>query len=729
MAATRAISARFGCNGCRVNVLRSFASLSGFEWSPRDSPARSFIRAHRHQRTFSSNPARFSDNIPQDPQKAIESDEQILESNATDPSVPWYLQVDAPQRAVDESPLAQRQKLPELPEHPPPMLETLLQHASVELGLDDITLLDLRELDPPPALGANLIMLFGTARSEKHLHVAADRLCRWLRSQYKLRAHADGLLGRNELKLKLRRKAKKMRMLSAAGASPTSLAADDGIRTDWICVNAGSVEAAASAPLSTPQREGFVGFREEVRGVHVVFQMFTEEKRVELDLEGLWNGVLKTDRRTKEALKAGEVSEEEQSTPEQNPNGAVLADQTLTSHPKSPNQSRGLHTLVRPNFSGTIASRRVGTSSRTDDQVRIWRKSMSTLDWSSGLPDDIFASNLIREDQEYMDNKPSAEKKRVLDQMLKDLESMSFGERKSVFSKGIVPDSKSLSPFLKNFFGHIPLHGLDKDFCLAMFKVYVAAFTTGRADSVDHILGILREMQVSGFPISEDVLLAALRTLGNPKFDDVFGPIRQQRLKGFARVLSIMEQSAHHTLTEKIFVTLHDSFSLPCNKASGVVKSDTQLRRRADWDQAVRSSLLQIVERTSMELHFDTFFLLLETYARLEDAERLIHIWRTIPLHMLPRSADMYAFFLNAMAKLGTVVQCIESVRECMAQRDFENPAVSLSGEVAKATQRCILRIDQRLLEKLEEPNKQRYAHNEWVRLWSTCEKASGRAF
>ena len=83
-------------------------------------------------------------------------------------------------------------------------------------------------------------MLIGTARSEKHLHVSADRLCRWLRSTYKLRPNADGLLGRNELKLKLKRKAKKAKLLG----SSTDENADDGVRTGWVCVDVGVVQEA-----------------------------------------------------------------------------------------------------------------------------------------------------------------------------------------------------------------------------------------------------------------------------------------------------------------------------------------------------------------------------------------------------------------------------------------------------------------------------------------------------
>jgi hypothetical protein len=208
------------------------------------------------------------------------------------PDIPWYLQVQQPKRRLEaDHPLAERQKLPDLPSESPPELSTILDHLSIDIGLDYLTLLDLRALDPPPALGANLLMIVGTARSEKHLHVSADRFCRHLRTNYKLKPYADGLLGRNELKLKMRRKNRRAKLMANAGVvSPENV--DDGIRTGWVCVHAGQVEPAEGVKKEVRAIEGFVGFGAETDKVTIVVQMLTEEKREELDLEGLWKTML-----------------------------------------------------------------------------------------------------------------------------------------------------------------------------------------------------------------------------------------------------------------------------------------------------------------------------------------------------------------------------------------------------------------------------------------------------
>ncbi|KAI0997527.1 hypothetical protein K3495_g10661 [Podosphaera aphanis] len=211
-----------------------------------------------------------------------ESQEPIAEETDIT-TIPWYLQVNAPKKLE----LSERQYIPDLPELPPPILQPLMHQVSIDLGLDDLTLLDLRKLDPPPALGANLLMLLATARSEKHLHVSADRLCRWLRSEYRLRPDADGLLGRNELKTRLKRKARRTKLLGSSDEN-----SDDGIRSGWVCVDVGIVDASEDTEKSTPPKD-FVGFGRRTEGVRIVVQMLTEEKRSEIDLEGLWSSILR----------------------------------------------------------------------------------------------------------------------------------------------------------------------------------------------------------------------------------------------------------------------------------------------------------------------------------------------------------------------------------------------------------------------------------------------------
>ncbi|KAK4543560.1 hypothetical protein LTR36_005455 [Oleoguttula mirabilis] len=266
---------------------------------------------------------------PSPPPEHVDAEEQpqAQAPQEQEPTVPWYLRV-RPQPTADQpssssasdSPLAARQRLPDLPTHPPPLLQPILDHISIHLGLDDLTLLDLRTLDPPPASGSNLLMLIGTARSEKHLHVSADRLCRWLRSDpHLLSPFADGLLGRNELKLKMRRKAKRSRLMAGVGAKATGEGeVDEGIRTGWVCVNVGRVEGGELPEQEAERRlraRDFVGFGTQTGGSRIVVQMLTEEKREEIGLERLWTGIVNRARKEREKVAGedGEGKEEEES--------------------------------------------------------------------------------------------------------------------------------------------------------------------------------------------------------------------------------------------------------------------------------------------------------------------------------------------------------------------------------------------------------------------------------
>ncbi|KAL8945681.1 MAG: hypothetical protein Q9222_007812 [Ikaeria aurantiellina] len=252
----------------------------------------------------------------EDQVQAAPRNEFAVKRDSSEP-LPWYLQVHTPQQ--EPKSLSDRQRLPDLPHDSPPLLSPVLQHISVDLGLDDLSLLDLRDIEPPPALGANLVMIIGTARSEKHLHVSADRFCRWLRTAHKLSPYADGLLGRGELRLKLKRKNRRTRMLNSVGASDTSNT-DDGIRTGWVCVNVGMIEDGQSSNEENLVQNdpGYIGFGDEASGVKLVVQMLTEEKREDLDLETLWGQALGRFTRKRDRITRGQ--EEPSAMLEHSPN-------------------------------------------------------------------------------------------------------------------------------------------------------------------------------------------------------------------------------------------------------------------------------------------------------------------------------------------------------------------------------------------------------------------------
>ncbi|KAK4096537.1 hypothetical protein N658DRAFT_435967 [Parathielavia hyrcaniae] len=242
--------------------------------------------------TFRPSPRRFGSPALEESAKQPRNDddqEAGTSSQTTSSDVPWYLQVEPPRHPTL---LHEPAPLPDIPDGSPKVMEPVLKYVADELGLDDLSLLDLREMDPPPALGPDLLMLFGTARSERHLHVSADRLVRWLRGRG-IAAPADGLLGRNELKIKLRRLARKAKLL---GTSGVMRGGDDGISTGWVCVNLGLVGGSHQEVEMVDEQGRQMGFGVPRTGSTIVVQLLTESRRADLDLEGFWKDMLQQSR-------------------------------------------------------------------------------------------------------------------------------------------------------------------------------------------------------------------------------------------------------------------------------------------------------------------------------------------------------------------------------------------------------------------------------------------------
>lgn len=723
MAASRVIASRMRCNVCRTNFPGSFASLAGVDIS-----ANGLLRSRASTRAFTTAPLRLSDALSGEESRQAEEElaspasrdatSASPNSNSQVAPVPWYLQVDAPQQPLDAAthPFAERQRIPALPEHPPPILADFLQHVSVELGIDDLALLDLRHLDPPPALGGNLLMLLGTARSEKHLHVSADKMCRWLRSEHKLSPHADGLLGRNELKLKLRRKARKARMLTHAGASEGSLAADDGIRTGWVCVNVGTVKAADSAPRPVMKTTGFVGFGGGLEGVNIVLQLFTEEKRAELDLETLWNGVLKTDRRRREASTPDEALDASQ-----NPNGAVAADndmatlpsQSSRNDPQAPLQARAYHTTGARQYGMRSGLSRARERPWADMWLRTRRVSMST---NSELVLEKAPPTLL--ELAKPDQKKQADE---LAKMLEQLHQMSEGEKLDALGNGPVKASEQLTPFLESFFSNIP-EILDVVHYEAIMQLYLSALSINHPGySIIAVHNLLEEMQDVGVRVPEHMFLAAIRAIISRESPGEFNKARSEhRNRIVFALLHAMKAHSYPVLTDEIIIMLHDSVSSLRNELNAQLQDPERVAEGVEYQRKVRHDLLHRIDMQALPLKRDTFAHMLQSYAILGDMEGMWHVWSSTALAMHSRSSEMYATALNGVAFTGSQVDCIQVLRDCLPQMEWEKPPVRLEGFVAEAAKRCLLVVEPDV-DKVWESGARL---GEWVKLWDDCMRA-----
>lgn len=284
---SRPAIATLGCCSCRNAIFRAVLgsaapNIRAFPAPPPRQLPSSTRRLFSSERQFGAG-ARKDEALT----TTASSERQVPEQNEDAEEKPWFLEEEPPRHP----PSLHTPTLPKAPEDAPALLEPMMKYIYDDMGLDELSLLDLRDLDTPAALGPNLIMLFGTARSERHLHVSSGRFVRWLRRNYKVNAKAGGLIGPGELKTKLRRLRKKAKLM---GTNTMILpGGDNGISTGWVCVNFSTTGNDADEAVSFDEGGRFSGFGAAQTGTTIVVQCMTESRRSELDLETLWQGILR----------------------------------------------------------------------------------------------------------------------------------------------------------------------------------------------------------------------------------------------------------------------------------------------------------------------------------------------------------------------------------------------------------------------------------------------------
>jgi hypothetical protein len=708
-----------GCPGCRRLILRRFTSLAG-------SPIRTtHLELVKPKYWVSGTKVRFSSNSAQDNNygdlqevcsrstkaEAEEHMPEDLKDSSVVVAVPWYLEVDSPQRA--QQPLSGRQTIPDLPESPPHILQMLLQHISVDLGLDNLCLLDLRKLDPPPALGANLLMLICSARSEKHLHVSADRLCRWLRSTYKLRPDADGLLGRNELKLKLKRKSRRAKLLGSAVDDN----GDDGVRTGWVCVDVGVVES--SAPLEDPEPQGFIGFGRRADGVRIVVQMLTEEKREEIDLEKLWGGILQRGGQ-KEIEDFGEEKSTEAVTP------AVLSapvKQSGIGSSRINSQSRGFHTCARsctraegrflmdalPSPDQLNASVASSANSNLVDIQESVIVSVSTGDFEKAEIHLLQYSKVV---PQLQDEKWSLS---LLEQLRLCLESTP--REKVLEALGETLERRS-SPFLKCFYQAISAFPSEVK-GQALIWLYCYARELGhKAVTLKAFMKFFSELQLSGIPISAHSYIRLIRSALQPSHIDTDHRILHDSALA---IVQAMHDQGHDVLTEDTFLTIQealaqiditdsrsiwsvssDSFDLPSLRMSGARRRLHAFMKVVDIPFFREESRLKLLDIYSRHQHWAEFW----------------DVWRMAPRQGQPQSPAMYAFMFARVAETKHQKGCMTVLRTWIPDMDLEDPKVPLEGDVARAIMAMLKVADPHVKQEAESDAG---AKGEWINLWRRC--------
>ncbi|KAI2637111.1 hypothetical protein GGS26DRAFT_471212 [Hypomontagnella submonticulosa] len=651
MVGPRAITAT-GCSHCRLAVLKLFASSTGSisvlpPVRARTLQCRPQLISPASLRPFSSRPIQSEPNNIESAEKSLDESNTAVpqehegdaeESNSS-ANIPWYLQVEPPRHVASIEP----PPLPEVPSGSPAIIGSLLEYVSEDLGLDELSLLDLRELDPPAALGPNLFMLFGTARSERHLNVSAGRLLRWLRAKHRVYAHADGLLGPNERKTKLRRKAKRAKLLGGTED------ADDGIKTGWICVNLGTIGSSREESAVVAEDGRAAGFGVAQNGSTIVVQIMTEFRRAEMGLENLWKQaqgqpVEKTPESDTEQLQEPHPLEK-----------AILS----SSHP--PTISRGGH------FNNT--------SRRTPfEQTRSYSTEQEIVNEPRNH-DSLSRIDTLWELQRVLGYQPREKYQflKMLQVYLDKLPSDSVQQVLGISHQGV----QVMTPFLRLFrmaCRALPPHQ-TWEFRLDFHARACELNKKGTIMTVDDVQQLVDEMCLHGIEATRQQLLRLLNCIYGSKSG---GLAEQAKLS--LQILQTMEQRGQMILANDIIVTIIGA------AARSPERTESQALIRRLEDVLLYAGLPCMDEPLIKRL--------MSAYIRLRNWDGFWDAWRIPPRYLRPRSAGMYVHVYKLAAETRSPGICAKTLRRCFQEMLIEDPPVPFTGEVTSAIMECICIAD-----------------------------------
>jgi hypothetical protein len=640
------------CSACRSRILRQIVRSTASPFVQAHARG-SLLRGHPYNgRPFSSfAPLREENKGEVAVHKSAQSTTEDVNEDIG-PEVPWYLEVEPP-RHPTLVPLPQH--IPDVPENSPRLIGPLLKFASEDLGLDELNLLDLRELDPPAALGPQLFMLFGTARSYRHLHVSADRLVRWCR-QHGVGATADGLLGRHELKVKLRRKARKAKLM---GNSRPAME-DDGITTSWICVNLGTLGSSSEeTPVTSP--DGILmGFSSLNPGATIVVQMFTEAKRKEMDLETLWSRSL-----ARSQTRNADAEEEETALPWPATNSTKMRSQGRSSSRAS--GIGGQRPRYFSTFSDFPATHHQDTS--TANLFSVLLAENTNVSQSLSRQDGVVKRQLLE---------------RIKYRLAKDLTELGMAENAGHTRLRVLAALDQSSPYSRLW--NLALKNMPTEETWPFRAWWYATGLMARHPhyGLTGLQDLISEISVLGHNVARCDYIMLLKALFHKSYRSYHATNKQDfplRTAIAAELMDIMHERGQPIIANDIILPIMEALSEDSDPDS----------------EGLRAFLEELVRQVRLPYPGEEALMrLLEIHAKNGDWNRFWVTWRVPPRFQQSRSPKMYICLYNIMAATKHQSRCIDAIRWCFMEMMNENTPVRPVGAVLEALMRCIRVADPR---------------------------------
>ncbi|KAM0810588.1 putative ATPase synthesis protein 25 [Seiridium cardinale] len=688
MVTGRVLSAA-GCSHCRSSILRLLIAgpatpliraphLTAASWRTTGvarSSARSYVSAsHPVAASEGRNPRPTSDELETLEGASTEQEASHATPASGEDDAPWYLQVEPPRHV----PVSEPPPLPDVPEGSPTIIPALLKYASEEMGLDELSLLDLRELDPPPALGTNLFMLFGTARSERHLNVSAGRLVRWLRANHRIYADADGLLGPNERKTKLRRKAKRARLLGTMGTDD----ADDGITTGWVCVNLGTINRSHMESAVVGEDGRVAGFGVPQTGSTIVVQVMTESRRAELGLETLWERALA--RQSKQELKelekndSAELQPFDKSVPSQTPS-QTAANGSASTSPLS-GQSRFFSTKVERNHDNNLPFWNGETTSPHSTYEHVSSRELFKFFESSTTLG--FGSNGSSHGPVLIDNLSVSDASALFEKIIQDGPSRArMMELLRIHLKSVQP-ADALATLQSTTFrkvSQMAMHNLPAEQTWALrLAIESKARQLGLQEhrSLETTRQLIDELRMHAITTEREEILQLLGCIYASS-----GPELDEQTSLAMELLECVHLRGQQIVTHDVVVAIIEGMSWSGKPSQESLGLQTRLE-----ELTLQAKLPYMGEPLLIRL--------MDAYARLRRWDQFWQAWRIPPRYAQPRSEAMYLHVYKLAAATKSHSLCAETIHRCFQEMIMENPPVEPVGAVREAILQCIRTVD-----------------------------------
>lgn len=643
---TRLRASTAGCAACRTALFRQLISpfsptiLTPFRPSlaPPTLQIQSASAAPRPR--FYSTPHDTTSSEP----PLLQSEDQDApppgdQENAEEDEQPWYLD-EEPRRhpTLAENNLT---LLPKPPKGTPAILGRLIRELGETLGLEEIQLLDLRALDPPAALGPGLIMLFGTARSERHLHVSGRVLKSWVQSEG-LHPDADGVLTRRALKIQSRRQRKKAKLLGNASVSHTDT---EGLVTRWICMNLGTIGSAPQEEIDIKSRDGMVtgfGTQRDTSGTTIVVQMMTDSKRKELALETLWSRIL---------ARKGDPNLIEDDLEYHERHRANREISMFT-------EGASLKTFVTP-----LQRRFFSTS---------YRRS-SPLDGSPEVtdpPNHASATNNVDtfvDPMKYIDAKLAE-----LGQLQTTLAGLSHADAIQALEDS--PDG-SPSDFLRTWNDAARFLPPEQTWGFRMRLVTGGRKLGSPRFTLRHLEELLDELELNGIVCSREDYSEMLQAVYlEPEGSEISVDMQSELA---LKILYTMSERGETILQTDVIVSLIESLVWAGGQQSG-------------RQQEIQAVLEKLVHQADLPYMGEKNIMrLLSAYAHQGNWDRFWEVWRMPPKHLQTRSEDLYLFLWHTIAATGSQRLCRQAIRGHFFEMMNENPPIKPIGPIKEAVQAC----------------------------------------